>query len=90
MRFRLTSKVLIALLTMLFAGALVACGSDDDEAEDEDSSNPTETAGAAYKPTGNEGSITGTIAFTGTAPAAKSISMDADPRLFFCQPECAG
>ena len=31
MRFRLTSQALIALLTMMFAGALVACGSDDEE-----------------------------------------------------------
>lgn len=35
-------------------------------------------AGAAYQPTGNEGSITGKIVFTGAAPKPKPISMDAD------------
>lgn len=71
---------LLALLVMLSLLSLaVACGSSDDEADDEDNSNATETAGTAYKPSGNEGTITGTIAFTGAAPATKSISMDADP-----------
>ena len=33
---------------------------------------------ATYKPTGDEGSITGKIAFTGAAPKLKAIQMDAD------------
>jgi hypothetical protein len=32
-----------------------------------------------YKPSGQEGTISGTINFTGAAPAPKGISMDADP-----------
>jgi hypothetical protein len=71
---------LLALLVVLsLLSFAAACGSDDDDAEEDDNSNATETAGTAYKPTGNEGAITGTVAFTGAAPAAKSISMDADP-----------
>ncbi|HVG29923.1 MAG TPA: carboxypeptidase regulatory-like domain-containing protein [Pyrinomonadaceae bacterium] len=72
-------RLLALLVTLSLLSLAVACGSDDDEAEDEDNSNATETAGTAYKPSGNEGAISGTVAFTGAAPAAKSISMDADP-----------
>jgi hypothetical protein len=72
-------RLLALLVALTLVSLAVACGSDDDEAEDEDNSNATETAGTAYKPSGNEGAITGTVAFTGAAPAAKSISMDADP-----------
>jgi hypothetical protein len=73
-------RLLALLVALSLLSLAVACGSsDDDEAEDDDTGNPTETAGTPYKPTGNEGTITGTVAFTGAAPAAKSISMDADP-----------
>jgi hypothetical protein len=67
--------VAVSLLTLA-----LACGSSDDEADDEDNSNGTETAATTpYKSSGNEGSITGTVAFTGAAPAVKPISMDAEP-----------
>jgi hypothetical protein len=72
-------RLLALLVALSLLSLAVACGSSDDEADDEDNSNATETAGTAYKPSGNEGTITGTIAFTGAAPATKSISMDADP-----------
>jgi hypothetical protein len=72
-------RLLALLVALALLSLAVACGSSDDEAEDEDNSNGPEVAGTAYKPTGNEGAITGTVAFTGAAPAAKSISMDADP-----------
>ena len=71
-------RFLILLLSLTLLSLAAACGSDDDEAEDEDNAN-SETAAAPYKPTGNEGSITGTVAFTGAAPASRPISMDADP-----------
>jgi hypothetical protein len=34
--------------------------------------------GAVYQPTGDEGTVTGKVAFTGQAPKAKAILMDAD------------
>lgn len=73
-------RLLVLLMTLSLLALSVACGSSDDEADDEDNSNGTETAAAVpYKVTGNEGSVTGTINFTGAAPAVKPISMDADP-----------
>ncbi|MCA1642050.1 MAG: carboxypeptidase regulatory-like domain-containing protein [Acidobacteria bacterium] len=72
-------RLLALLVTISLLSLAVACGSDDDEVEDDDTRGPTETAGTAFKPSGNEGAITGTVAFTGAAPAARSISMDADP-----------
>ncbi|MFN2597541.1 MAG: carboxypeptidase regulatory-like domain-containing protein [Pyrinomonadaceae bacterium] len=73
-------RLLALLVTLALLSLSVACGGGDDEADDEDNSNSgTETAASKYTPTGNEGSITGTINFTGAAPAVKPISMDADP-----------
>jgi plastocyanin len=50
------------------------------------SSKPTEgpadnaaATGTAYTPKGNEGSVTGSIAYTGTPPAPKRIDTSADP-----------
>jgi len=37
------------------------------------------TGGVAYTPKGNEGSVTGAIAYTGTPPAPKKIDTSADP-----------
>ncbi|MDT7602122.1 MAG: hypothetical protein QOF61_119 [Acidobacteriota bacterium] len=75
-------RLLALLITLALLSLSVACGSSDDEADDEDNSNTgTETAGAKYTPSGNEGSVVGTVNFTGAAPAVKPISMDADP---FC------
>ncbi|HEX8473791.1 MAG TPA: carboxypeptidase regulatory-like domain-containing protein [Pyrinomonadaceae bacterium] len=76
---RMLAALLLALSLMTFSAA---CGGGDDDEEDiaeEDAAGATETAGVKYAPTGNEGSVTGTIAFAGTAPAPKSISMDQDP-----------
>ncbi|MFL6227887.1 MAG: carboxypeptidase regulatory-like domain-containing protein [Pyrinomonadaceae bacterium] len=73
-------RLLALLITLALLSLSVACGSSDDEADDEDNSNTgTETAAAKYTPNGNEGSIVGTVNFTGAAPAVKPISMDADP-----------
>ena len=76
------SKYLLRILTLMIAAAMLslmlACGgSDDDDVAEEDGA-ATETAGTPYKTSGNEGSITGAINFTGEAPAPKPISMDAD------------
>jgi plastocyanin len=75
-------RLLALLVTLALLSLSVACGGGDDEADDEDNSNGTDTAATTpYKVTGNEGSVVGTINFTGAAPASKPISMDADP---FC------
>jgi hypothetical protein len=72
-------------LIMLFAALCllslaIACGSDeeDDIAEDDEASPTEAAAGVKYTPSGNEGSLAGTIAFEGAVPAPKPISMDAD------------
>jgi hypothetical protein len=81
MKSTVSVRQLLALLVMLALLSLAfACSSSDDEADDEDNSNGTDTAATTpYKTSGNEGSITGTVAFTGATPAVKPISMDADP-----------
>jgi len=67
------------MLAVAMLSFMLACGgSDDDDDVADDADSPTETAGTPYKSSGNEGSITGSIAFTGDAPAPKQISMDAD------------
>lgn len=71
-RYWLALVLALSLLTLI-----VACSKSDDEAEDEDT--PAETAGTPYKPTGNEGTITGKVLFDGTtAPQPKTIDMAAD------------
>ncbi|HLL16508.1 MAG TPA: carboxypeptidase regulatory-like domain-containing protein [Pyrinomonadaceae bacterium] len=76
------SKQLLRILTLMLAVAMLsfmlACGGGDDDDVAEDEGGATETAGVPYKSSGNEGSITGAINFTGEAPAPKPISMDAD------------
>lgn len=78
-RARLLPALLIALSLLLFAAA---CGSDeeeDDMAAEENTAASAETAGVKFTPTGNEGSVTGTVSFNGSAPQPKPISMDQDP-----------
>lgn len=62
--------------TILAAAALVGCGGGGDTktaAEKQPAS-----AEAVWKPTGDEGSITGKVAFSGAAPKVKALQMDAD------------
>jgi hypothetical protein len=58
----------------------MACskGSDDDVAEEEGETTGG-PSGTPYKASGNEGTVTGKVAFNGTAPAAQPIDMNADP-----------
>ncbi|MDT7807937.1 MAG: hypothetical protein QOJ70_1750 [Acidobacteriota bacterium] len=81
-RARFLVALFAALCLLAFA---VACSkSADDEADGTDAGGDDSAEVATltpYKPSGQEGSITGTISFTGAAPAPKPISMDADP---FC------
>lgn len=64
---RVIAVVIIALAVALSA----ACGKKEEEAA------PT-SAGPVWKPTGNEGNITGTISFTGTAPVPGKLDTSND------------
>jgi hypothetical protein len=81
-RARFLVALFAALCLLAFA---VACSKSADDEEDGTAAGGDDSAEVAtltpYKPSGQEGSITGTISFTGAAPAPKPISMDADP---FC------
>ncbi len=71
---------LFAALCLLALAAACSRGADDEE----DAAGGGDDSGEAvaltpYKPTGQEGSVAGTISFTGASPAKKGISMDADP-----------
>ena len=76
-RFWLVFVTLIAVLSVSTACGKKKADSDDD-ADDTDEETP---AAAPYKPTGNEGTITGKVTLTGTPSAAvapKPIDMSAE------------
>ena len=78
-RARFLVALFAALCLLAFA---LACSKGVDDAEDAE--NPDEDSGAVanltpYKPTGQEGSIAGTISYAGSEPEKKPISMGADP-----------
>jgi hypothetical protein len=67
---------LFAVLSLL--SLFPACGGGDDGDIDDGPDSTTGPTGTPYQTTGNEGTVTGKIAFTGTAPAPQSIDMNAD------------
>ena len=70
------SKRSIALFLMLTAAFAAGCGRRQEEAV-----KPADApSGPAWKPTGNEGNITGAIAFTGEAPAARKLDTALDAK----------
>lgn len=74
-RFWFALFIAISLLSLV-----LACNSkDDDEVGEGEDDETVETAGVKYTPKGNEGKITGTISFAGTAPEVRAIDMNADP-----------
>lgn len=80
-RARFLAALLAALCLLAFSAA---CGKDEDAEDPEGAadSDSTETVELTpYKPSGNEGAITGAVSFTGPAPKRAEISMLADP---FC------
>lgn len=76
--FRVRRYVALLLSASLLTFALACGGGDDDDLGEEENDNTEQQAAAPYTPKGNEGSLAGTIAFNGTAPERKAISMDAD------------
>ncbi|HEX8457990.1 MAG TPA: carboxypeptidase regulatory-like domain-containing protein [Pyrinomonadaceae bacterium] len=79
MPFKQVRRMLVLMLAAALLSLTFACGGGDDDDDVAEEGTAPETAGVPYKPSGNEGSITGAINFTGEAPAPKKISMDADP-----------
>ena len=80
-RARFLVALLAALCLLAFALACSKSADDEEDAAGADSDESAEVALTPYKPSGQEGSIVGTISFTGAAPAPKPISMEQDP---FC------
>jgi hypothetical protein len=78
------ARFLAALLAAFCVLALsLACSKslddEEDAAEGAGGDEASEVATTPYKPSGQEGSIAGTITFNGAAPAPRAISMDQDP-----------
>ncbi|MEP6819563.1 MAG: carboxypeptidase regulatory-like domain-containing protein [bacterium] len=70
------TKVWLILTIALSLLALAsACGGKGGENKEE----TTNSTAKKFKPAGNEGTISGVIAFTGTPPAPTKITTDADP-----------
>jgi hypothetical protein len=61
---------------MAAAGMLIGCGGGGSETKTAE--KQPESTEAVYKPTGDEGSVTGKVNFAGQAPKPKAIQMDAD------------
>jgi hypothetical protein len=78
-RARFLVALFAALCLLAFAVACSKNADDMEDASDAGGDDSAEVAQTPYKPSGQEGSIAGTISFTGATPTAKGISMDADP-----------
>ena len=75
--FTKQTKVWLILTVVLSLLAMAsACGKKEETTSD--TSGPAST-GKAYTSKGNEGTVTGTIAFNGAPPAPKKIDTSADP-----------
>jgi hypothetical protein len=70
-----TKVWLVLTLALSLLALAVACGGKKEESANE---TPSATA-KEFTAKGNEGTISGTIAFTGTPPEPKKIATDADP-----------
>src|SRR5262252_8412437 len=71
---RRTKVWLMAVLVLLLAAVAGNCGGG----KTPEANTNEGTAGAAWTPTGKEGTIKGTISFAGTVPEAKKIDTSAD------------
>jgi len=72
------TKVLLILTIALSLLALASACSKGPETP-ADGGAPATSAKKEFAPKGNEGTISGAVAFTGTPPAPKKIATDADP-----------
>ena len=66
------------LATVAILAINLSCSKGTQEAGTTGEKDEAKSAGAAYQPTGNEGTVTGKVTFAGQAPKYKPISMDAD------------
>src|SRR6266545_4439133 len=77
-------RVTYVLLSLAFVLTLVACGGKKEEEEEEEAPKAAATtaasapSAASAAPAAGGATITGKVAFTGTAPAKEQIKMDAD------------
>jgi len=71
--FWLAMSLMVSLLSLSFA-----CGGKKDTGESGDNSGGSTDAAKAYAPKGDEGTITGKVNLTGTAPAPQPIDMSQD------------
>lgn len=69
---RIGCWIVLTLALSLMAG----CSKKEETASEE--AGAGESAAAVYQPTGDEGTITGSVSFEGAAPATRKISMDQD------------
>lgn len=76
MSMKQTKVWLILTIALSLLGLASACSKTPEGTSD--NSAPT-TTGKAFTPKGDEGTITGTIAYNGAAPAPKKIDTSADP-----------
>ena len=77
-RARFLVALFAALCLLAFAAACSRSADDETDAESADDDSGQVASLTPYKPTGQEGSIAGTVSFAGASPEKKSISMDAD------------
>jgi hypothetical protein len=67
------------LLATAALAAMMGCGGGSKEPASEGGAEKAAApSGDVWKPTGNEGTVTGKVAFNGTPPKMKPLSMDAD------------
>ena len=73
---RLTFFAVSATTAILLCA--VGCGGSKEPAKTAEEAPAAGAEGAVWKPSGNEGSVTGKVSFKGAAPKNRAITMDAD------------
>ncbi len=69
---------LLAVVSLLALSVACSRGNDDDIAEEDGTESTGGPKGTPYQTSGNEGTVTGKVAFNGAAPATQPIDMNAD------------